>query len=85
MRITGLRPTFANSPSRIFMPMTEQEWLLPSGQVDLAIGCRVGPQGRDATTANAIAGATSFDLGPDEAKAIVEEMRARFRLRSLAD
>jgi serine/threonine-protein kinase HipA len=36
----------------------------------------VGPQGRDASIANALAGAASFDLGLEEARVIVEEMRA---------
>lgn len=36
----------------------------------------VGPQGRDATIANALAGAAGFDLNPDEAKSIAEEIRA---------
>lgn len=35
----------------------------------------VGPEGRNATLMNALAGAAVFDLGPDEASAIVEEMR----------
>jgi serine/threonine-protein kinase HipA len=36
----------------------------------------VGPNGRDATLENAMAGAASFDIGPEDAKAIVREMRA---------
>lgn len=45
----------------------------------------VGPEGRNATLKNALAKATVFDLGPDEASAIVEEMRqlvaTRMRMR----
>ena len=35
----------------------------------------VGPEGRNATIENALAGAAVFDLGPDDAKAIAEDMR----------
>lgn len=35
----------------------------------------VGPDGRNATLENALAGAAVFDLGEDEAKAIAEDMR----------
>lgn len=34
----------------------------------------VGPEGRNATIENALAGAAVFDLGPDDAKAIAEDM-----------
>ena len=34
----------------------------------------VGPEGRNATIENALAGAAVFDLGPDDAKAIAENM-----------
>lgn len=37
----------------------------------------VGPQGRDATIPNALAGAAAFALSPEEAVAIVDDMRAR--------
>jgi len=53
--------------------------VVPKPQVGLErrLVLGVGPQGRDATIANALGGAAGFDLGPDEASAIVEEMRVR--------
>lgn len=53
--------------------------VVPKPQVGLErrLVLGVGPQGRDATIANALAGAAGFDLGPDEAAEIVEKMRAR--------
>ena len=42
--------------------------------VGLVLG--VGPEGRNATLENALAGAAVFDLGRDEAEALIAEMRA---------
>ena len=51
--------------------------VVPKPQVGLErrLALGVGPHGRDATIENAVAGAASFDLGGDEAHAIVEAMR----------
>jgi serine/threonine-protein kinase HipA len=37
----------------------------------------VGPQGRDATISNALAGAAAFALSSEEAVTIVDDIRAR--------
>lgn len=52
--------------------------VVPKPQVGLErkLVLGVGPAGRDATVRNALAGAAVFDLGPDEATAIVESLRA---------
>ena len=51
--------------------------VVPKPQVGLErrLALGVGPHGRDATIENAVAGAASFDLGGNEAQAIVEAMR----------
>ena len=53
--------------------------VVPKPQVGLErrLVLGVGPQGRDATIANALAGAASFDLAPDQAAAMIEDMRVR--------
>lgn len=53
--------------------------VLPRPQVGLErrLVLGVGPQGREATISNALAGAAAFALGSEEALAIVEDMRAR--------
>ena len=53
--------------------------VVPKPQVglDRRLVLGVGPQGRDATIPNALAGAAAFALSADEALAIVEDMRAR--------
>lgn len=52
--------------------------VVPKPQVGLErrLVLGVGPSGRDATLENALAGAAGFDLGPDDAGAIVREMRS---------
>jgi serine/threonine-protein kinase HipA len=51
--------------------------VVPKPQVGLErrLVLGVGPEGRNATLGNALAGAAVFDLGPDEAATIVEELR----------
>jgi serine/threonine-protein kinase HipA len=51
--------------------------VVPKPQVGLGrrLVLRVGPQGRAATLANALAGAAGFDLSPDEAEAMVATLR----------
>lgn len=51
--------------------------VVPKPQVGLErrLVLGVGPEGRSATLDNALAGAAVFDLGPDEASAMVEELR----------
>lgn len=53
--------------------------VVPKPQVGLErrLVLGVGPQGREATAANALAGAAGFDLAPDQAQAVVQDMRAR--------
>ena len=53
--------------------------VVPKPQVGLErrLVLGVGPQGRDATIANALAGAAGFDLAPDQAAAMIEDMRAQ--------
>ncbi|MEA3265195.1 MAG: HipA domain-containing protein [Pseudomonadota bacterium] len=53
--------------------------VVPKPQVGLErrLVLGVGPQGRDATIANALAGAAGFDLAPDQAQAIIDDMRMR--------
>jgi serine/threonine-protein kinase HipA len=52
--------------------------VVPKPQVGLErrLVLGVGPAGRDATVANALAGAAAFDLGAEEAAALVEALRA---------
>ncbi|MXP26924.1 type II toxin-antitoxin system HipA family toxin [Altererythrobacter indicus] len=52
--------------------------VVPKPQVGLErrLVLGVGPQGRNATLENALAGAAVFNLGPDEAEALVAKMRA---------
>jgi serine/threonine-protein kinase HipA len=51
--------------------------VVPKPQVGLErrLVLGVGPAGRDATIENALAGAAAFDLGPDDASAMVAELR----------
>ncbi len=51
--------------------------VVPKPQVGLErrLVLGVGPEGRNATLDNALAGAAVFDLGPDEASAMAEELR----------
>ena len=53
--------------------------VVPKPQVglDRRLVLGAGPQGRDATIPNALAGAAAFALSADDALAIVEDMRAR--------
>tara|TARA_R110002072_G_scaffold22383_20_gene78346 strand:+ start:141116 stop:142366 length:1251 start_codon:yes stop_codon:yes gene_type:complete len=51
--------------------------VVPKPQVGLErrLVLGVGPEGRNATIGNALAGAAVFDLGPDEASAMTQELR----------
>lgn len=51
--------------------------VVPKPQVGLErrLVLGVGPEGRNATLDNALAGAAVFDLGPDEASAMTQELR----------
>ena len=51
--------------------------VVPKPQVglDRRLVLGVGPQGREATLSNALAGAAGFDLSPDEAEAMVATLR----------
>jgi serine/threonine-protein kinase HipA len=51
--------------------------VVPTPQVGLErrLVLGVGPQGRAATLANALAGAAGFDLSPDQAEAMVATLR----------
>ena len=53
--------------------------VVPKPQVGLErrLVLGVGPNGRDATLENALAGAAGFDLGPADAEAVVHEMRMK--------
>ncbi len=57
--------------------------VVPKPQVGLErrLVLGVGPAGRDATLENALDGAAKFDLGPDDASAIVQKMRAKVAAR----
>src|SRR3546814_19226852 len=51
--------------------------VVPKPQVGLErrLVLGVGPEGRNATIGNALAGAAVFDLGTDEAAAMIKELR----------
>lgn len=57
--------------------------VVPKPQVGLErrLVLGVGPEGRNATIGNALAGAAVFDLGPDEASTITEELRVMVAAR----
>ena len=57
--------------------------VVPKPQVGLErrLVLGVGPEGRNATLDNALAGAAVFDLGPDEASATTEELRVMVAAR----
>lgn len=57
--------------------------VVPRAQIshDRNLALKVGPDGRAATLANAVAGAPAFNLTPDEAKPIVEQLRETVRTR----
>ena len=57
--------------------------VVPKPQVGLErrLVLGVGPEGRNATLDNALAGAAVFDLGPDEALAMTEELRVNVATR----
>ncbi|QQN75217.1 type II toxin-antitoxin system HipA family toxin [Croceicoccus sp. YJ47] len=57
--------------------------VVPKPQVGLErrLVLGVGPEGRNATLDNALAGAAVFDLGPDEASAMTEELRVMVAAR----
>lgn len=57
--------------------------VVPKPQVGLErrLVLGVGPAGRDATLTNALAGAAAFDLGAEEAAALVEALRAIVAMR----
>jgi len=57
--------------------------VVPKPQVGLErrLVLGVGPEGRNATIGNALAGAAVFDLGPEEASAMTEELRVMVAAR----
>ena len=57
--------------------------VVPKPQVGLErrLVLGVGPEGRNATIGNALAGAAVFDLGPEEASAMTEELRVMIAAR----